>query len=136
TTPNGNAYDVEVKINYNNWPQSTVHIRDAQSAGQSEVLTIQRSGASANRQAWQGLRDPNGDKTYPTVSGQDRDEYPPAMFKQGGSNASIRYMSPSDNRGSGSYFGNFLRGNGSTATQYWPDGTRVWFNPTNIPNGS
>jgi hypothetical protein len=40
-----------------------------------------------------------------------------AMFKEGGTGASIRYITPSDNRGAGSSIGKAL-------TDY-PNGTRV-----------
>ena len=42
----------------------------------------------------------------PTVSGKDRDEYPPAVFKEGGSGADVRTIDPSDNGGAGSSIGN------------------------------
>jgi RHS repeat-associated protein len=119
-TPSGNAYDVEVQISRQRWPESASHIEDAQNAGHDEVLTIDRGGASQNRREWQSLG------KYPTRTGFDRDEYPPAMFQEGGADASIRYISPSDNRSCGSFFGNFLRWtNGGSA---YPNGTRVWFN--------
>lgn len=43
-------------------------------------------------------------------SGQDRDEYPPAMFKEGGSGTSVRNINSSDNRGAGAAIGNQCRG--------------------------
>ena len=39
------------------------------------------------------------------MTGQDRDEYPPAMFEEGGSGASVKHINPSDNRGAGSSIG-------------------------------
>jgi hypothetical protein len=45
-----------------------------------------------------------------TTSGKDRDEYPPAMFAEGGSGASVRPISSSDNRGAGSCIGAQCRG--------------------------
>ena len=47
---------------------------------------------------------------------KDRDEWPMAMFKEGGEGASVRYIDPSDNRGAGSSIGNAL-----------PDGKRMLF---------
>lgn len=41
----------------------------------------------------------------PSKTGYDRDEYPPAMFKEGGKEASVRYISSKDNRGAGSCIG-------------------------------
>ena len=40
-----------------------------------------------------------------TKQGKDRDEYPPAMFKEGGEGASVRHIDSSDNRGSGKCMG-------------------------------
>ncbi len=57
------------------------HIADAQKAGHSDTLTIAREGASANRKASIG--------GMPKVSGKQLDEYPPAMFKEGGAGACI-----------------------------------------------
>jgi len=51
------------------------------------------------------------------VEGKHLDEYPPAMFKEGGKGASIRPISPSENMSTGASMGNQLR-------QY-PDGTKV-----------
>lgn len=49
--------------------------------------------------------------------GMDRDEVPPAVFKEGGANASVRNIPRSDNRGSGASIGNQLRD--------VPDGGRI-----------
>jgi len=51
------------------------------------------------------------------VPGKDLDEYPPAMFKEGGMGAGVRPVTPSDNRGAGAYLGNKLRN--------YSDGTKV-----------
>ena len=51
------------------------------------------------------------------VPGLDRDEYPPAMFAEGGKGASVRAIPPSDNRGSGAFIGHKLDG--------VPDGAKV-----------
>lgn len=56
-------------------------------------LTVDRPGADARRDA--ALAD------VPPVPGRDRDEYPNAMFREGGDGASVKYIDPSDNRGSG-----------------------------------
>ncbi|WP_423815646.1 NucA/NucB deoxyribonuclease domain-containing protein [Ralstonia solanacearum species complex bacterium KE056] len=48
------------------------------------------------------------------------DEYPPAMFKEGGAGASVRAISPRDNMSAGACIGNACRG--------LPDGTRVRIN--------
>lgn len=91
------------------YPESTKHIQDAINNGQPDTLTINRSGAKNNRKA--------SLKGIDKVPGADLDEYPPAMFKEGGSGASVRSINPSDNRGAGSTMGHALR--------KYPDGTKV-----------
>jgi hypothetical protein len=55
----------------------------------------------------------------PAKTGYDRDEWPMAMCEEGGAGASVRYVTPSDNRGAGGWVGNQL--------ENYPDGTRVLF---------
>jgi hypothetical protein len=43
------------------------------------------------------------------IPGRDRDEFPMAIFKEGGTGASVRPIDPSDNRSLGSAIGNALR---------------------------
>ncbi|WP_110955876.1 NucA/NucB deoxyribonuclease domain-containing protein [Anaerosinus massiliensis] len=100
---------VEVKISKSKYPESAQHIEDAIKNGHPDTLTIKRSGAAANRK--ESL------KGVETVKGKDRDEYPPAMFEEGGKGASVRTISSSDNRGAGSTMGQQLRS--------YPDGTKV-----------
>lgn len=45
-----------------------------------------------------------------TEKGKDRDEYPPAMFGEGGKDASVQKIASSDNRGAGSSMGQQCRG--------------------------
>ncbi|WP_445322322.1 NucA/NucB deoxyribonuclease domain-containing protein [Roseixanthobacter pseudopolyaromaticivorans] len=78
--------------------QAAEHIADAQAAGQPSILTIDRLGAGANRAAATG--------GIPKVPGMQLDEYPPAMFSEGGAGASVRAISPADNMSAGSYIGN------------------------------
>lgn len=99
----------EVIVSRAKHPEAAQHILDAQAAGQPDVLTIDRSVAPANRSA--STNGPTG------IPGKDLDEYPPAMFKEGGSRASVRAISMSDNRGAGASIGNQLRG--------LPDGTKI-----------
>jgi RHS repeat-associated protein len=113
----GKSYDVEIRISRSKWPQSAKHIEEAQKNGQPSILTIERGGAKANRRA--------SLKGVKTKAGCDRDEYPPAMFSEGGEGASVKLINSSDNRGSGSYFGSFLRYTNKGGR--WEDGTRVWF---------
>ncbi|NRY60176.1 NucA/NucB deoxyribonuclease domain-containing protein [Clostridium beijerinckii] len=55
--------------------------------------------------------------TYDKVKAKDIDEYPPAMFREGGAGTSVRPIAPSDNMGAGSWLGHGLRA--------YPNGTRV-----------
>ena len=100
---------VKVEVSRSKYPESAQHIEDAQAAGHPKDLTIDRSGKNANRQESLSGTD--------RVPGKDRDEYPPAMFQEGGSGASVRPIDPSDNRGAGACIGNQCRG--------LPDGTNV-----------
>ncbi|MBS4769970.1 DNRLRE domain-containing protein [Carnobacteriaceae bacterium zg-ZUI240] len=93
---------VTIQVSKSKYPQSAQHIQDARSAGQPSILTIDRSVANENRsQSLKGI-----DK----IPGKDLDEYPPAMFAEGGKGASVRPINKSDNRGSGSSMGHQLRG--------------------------
>jgi filamentous hemagglutinin len=91
------------------FPESAQHIEDAIGAGKPETLTIDRTNAASRRR--DSLR---GTETKP---GLDRDEYPPAMFQEGGQGSSVRHINPSDNRGAGACIGAQCRG--------LPDGTKV-----------
>ena len=84
------------------YPETTDHISDAVAAGQPSLLHIDRADEDAHRDA--SLAD------YPPRTGYDRDEYPPAMSREGGAGADVRYIDPSDNRGAGSTMGNALEG--------------------------
>ena len=106
--------DCTVSVSKSRYPESAKHIEDAIADGQPKVLTIDRKGASSRR--YHAL------KGKSKVPGCDLDEYPPAMFAEGGKNSDVRAISPSDNRGSGSYIGNFLRGQ--------PDGAKITFEIT------
>ncbi|MDA0910640.1 MAG: NucA/NucB deoxyribonuclease domain-containing protein [Proteobacteria bacterium] len=98
-----------VEISKSKYPEAAEHIIDAQESGYPSTLTIDRAAAKANRRA--SLRD------YPTRTGFDRDEYPGAMFSEGGEGASVRYIDPKDNRGAGACVGGQCKG--------LPDGSRV-----------
>ncbi|WP_148134550.1 RHS repeat-associated core domain-containing protein [Candidatus Formimonas warabiya] len=98
-----------VKISKSKYPESAQHIEEAIRNGYPDEVTINRSGASANRAA--------SLKGYTKVPGADLDEYPPAMFKEGGKGASVKPINSSDNRGAGASMGGQLRN--------YPDGTTV-----------
>jgi len=98
-----------VTVSRSRYPESARHIEEAVSAGRSNTLTIDRANSTARRRdALRGT---------PTRRGLDRDEFPPAMFQEGGRGASVRHINPADNRGAGACIGAQCRN--------LPDGTRV-----------
>ncbi|EJS70978.1 DNA-entry nuclease [Bacillus cereus] len=106
-----NTYDQVLEFPKERYPETGKHITDAIKEGHSEVCTIDRGGAADRRKLSLA--------PYPSKKGYDRDEWPMAMCKEGGKGAHIEYISPSDNRGAGSWVGNKL--------DKYPDGTRVKF---------
>ncbi|ASJ52945.1 DNA-entry nuclease [Brevibacillus formosus] len=91
------------------YPETAKHIKEAIASGESAVCTIDRDGADENRtESLKGI---------PTKKGYDRDEWPMAMCAEGGAGAHIKYITPSDNRGAGSWISNQL--------EDFPDGTKV-----------
>lgn len=94
------AVDGEIVIDGNKYPEAARHIDDAQAAGQPSVITVDRKGASERRRA--------ATSGTPTVPGADRDEYPPAVAKEGGKGSSVRHIRPGDNRGAGGSMGRQL----------------------------
>ena len=70
---------------------------EAEKHGHPDILTIARDRASSNRKESIG--------NLPKVPSKQLDEYPPAMFKEGGREASVRHIKPRDNRGSGACIG-------------------------------
>ncbi len=67
-------------------------------------------------------------KVVPTRKGKDRDEWPMAMCAEGGAGADIRYISPSDNRGAGSWVGHKLDDYpGSTKIEFIVKLKRLWW---------
>ncbi|OUQ86136.1 DNA-entry nuclease [Brevibacillus brevis] len=105
---NGNV-DHTLVFPSDRYPQTAKHIKEAIASGKSAVCTIDRSGADGNRE--------KSLKGIPTKKGYDRDEWPMAMCAEGGTGAHIEYISPSDNRGAGSWISNQL--------EDFPDGTKV-----------
>lgn len=98
-----------VTISKDRYPESAQHIEDAIGAGKPDTLTIDRDNAATRRR--DSLR---GIETKP---GLDRDEYPPAMFQEGGQGASVRHITAGDNRGAGACIGAQCR--------ELPNGTKV-----------
>ncbi|MGE6631986.1 NucA/NucB deoxyribonuclease domain-containing protein [Bacillus sp. NPDC077027] len=105
------SYDETLHFPSDRYPETAKHIEGAITEGHSSVCTIDRKNADNQRD--QSLQ------SIPTKRGYDRDEWPMAMCEEGGKGASIEYISPSDNRGAGSWVSHQL-------TDY-PDGTRVKF---------
>lgn len=69
--------------------EAAEHAAAAIAAGHPSVLTIARGGADANRLASTG--------GIAKVAGKQLDEYPPAMFLEGGKGASVRPINGSNN---------------------------------------
>ncbi len=110
--PRGNA-DVVINVNSADYPEMANHIRHGQESGSPfpRELTVDRAGAKLRRsQTMRGI---------PTVTGLDRDEYPGALFREGGSASNILPSNRGENRGFGTYVKNQLRG--------VPDGATVEF---------
>jgi hypothetical protein len=85
---------VFVDLNNETNAQTIAHERAAVANGQPRILHIDRGDADAHRAL--------SLKGVPVRSGFDRDEYPPAMSAEGGTGADVAYISPADNRSSGS----------------------------------
>ncbi|MGN4984074.1 RHS repeat-associated core domain-containing protein [Aeromonas dhakensis] len=103
--------DYELDVDSSVYPQTTQHIQEAMDNGHPYIVTIDRSGAKSNR-----AKSLKGIKTKPNL---DRDEWPMAMFEEGGVGASVKHIDPSDNRGAGFSIGKALAD--------LPDGTKVLF---------
>ncbi|MCY8758647.1 NucA/NucB deoxyribonuclease domain-containing protein [Bacillus haynesii] len=108
---NVSNYDEVLIFPLDRYPETGAHIRKAIKKGHSKICTIDRDGADERRK--DSLKD------VPSKSGYDRDEWPMAMCEEGGTGASVEYISPSDNRGAGSWVGNQVSD--------YPDGTKVLF---------
>lgn len=111
STQTNQTETVQIVFPADRYPETAKHIQDAIKSGHPATCTIDRDGAEDNRKA--SLRG------VETKKGYDRDEWPMAMCAEGGEGADIEYISPSDNRGAGSWVGNQL--------EDYPDGTVVEF---------
>lgn len=94
--------DKQIPVSKKEWGEAVQHWEEAQRAGKPRFLTINRPGASANRAAAIG-----GLKKQAPL---DLDEYPPAMFKEGGAGAHVRALDASSNRALGGYIQKMCRG--------------------------
>jgi RHS repeat-associated protein len=91
----------DVYIDPSKYPASAGHAGDAIAAGKPDVLTVNRPGSADNRaDAMSGTK---------PQAGADRDEYPPAVTKEGGAGASVRPIPPGDNRGAGGSLGQQIK---------------------------
>jgi hypothetical protein len=106
---------VDVYVRRSQYPSAAAHIEHAQrNLGAPSVLTLDREGAAARRR--QSLQGVGKNGARPGLA-YDRDEYPPALTKEGGSGASVNYIGSHDNRGAGHAIASQVRD--------LPDGTRV-----------
>lgn len=91
---------MRVRISERRWPAIARHIT-AVRRRYPTVLHIDRAGADANRrESLAGIA---------TRKGYDRDEYPPALAREGGRGADVRLVRSRENRSAGAYLGNRLR---------------------------
>jgi hypothetical protein len=120
----GEDFDHVAVVDSTRFPESAQHIQEAQAGkiwsggdvieddpmeSKPSILTIDRGGADANRtESLRGIS---------TAPGMDRDEYPMAMFSEGGAGASVKHITSSDNQAAGASVGGQLRG--------IPDGAKV-----------
>lgn len=91
------------------YPNVADHARDAIKAGESSLCTLDRDGAAARRK--ESLRG------VATAPGKDRDEFPPAICKEGGKGADVRLVPSKENRSEGAWMSGQLA--------KWPDGTLI-----------
>ena len=103
----------DVIIQRSKHPEAASHIEHAQRNGQPTVLHIDRAGAPERRAAATG----SVSLKHKPAPRYERDEYPPAMTKEGGHNANVRYINPHDNRGAGSSM--------RAQTRDLPDGSKI-----------
>jgi hypothetical protein len=91
---------VRIEVPASRWPNVADHIADVDER-YPRVLHVDRGGADANRvEALKG---------YPTDPDRDRDEYPPAVSREGGEGAHVRYVDDSENQAQGASMGYSLR---------------------------
>lgn len=100
--PRGAAYDHVLEIQRSVYPETAGHIEDAIRSGQPDIMTPDRIKKNVSQRRRQSL------KNVPCCAGKDRDEWPMAMSREGGTGASVRSIDPSDNRGAGKSIGHAL----------------------------
>jgi RHS repeat-associated protein len=88
-----------VKISESKSPEAAKNLRE--SGATNRPLTVDRAGAAdRRRESLKGIE---------TKPGKDRDESPPAVFKEGGQGASVKLIPSGDNRSAGAQLGNQLK---------------------------
>lgn len=112
--PVATAKPRDVLVSRSRYPESAAHIDHAQRMGQPTVLTLDRVRATERRRA--SLQHIKRQSDRP-IAGKDRDEYPPALTREGGFNANVRYIEAGDNRGAGKAIERQVRD--------LPDGARI-----------
>ncbi|HGN0023758.1 TPA: RHS repeat-associated core domain-containing protein [Proteus mirabilis] len=103
------THDIVLTLTKSEYKEAFGHVADFITKKGNDIFTVDRTGATNRRRL--------SLQNYSTKTGFDRDEFPTAMFKEGGKGASVRYISISDNRGAGSSI--------SHALSPYPDGTKV-----------
>jgi hypothetical protein len=96
-----NKYHAEVKVPCDRYPESSRHIKDWQRKNPpGNIMTFDPANAKDNRRSLRARM-----KEYSIDKGQHRDEWPMAMFREGGNKitTSIRPIDGRDNSGSGRY---------------------------------
>ena len=101
-------FDYTLELDKKQYPEAFGHIEDyingnTSSGTSGDKFTVDRDPSNIAERRKESLAD------TPTKPGFDRDEFPMAMFSEGGEGASVRYIDPSDNRGAGSSISNALR---------------------------
>lgn len=100
---------VVVNMSRFKYPQSTLHLEIAiKDYHQPKTLHIDRTHTDQHRDAWHQVINKGWDADKDGTT-DDMDEYTFAMSEEGGRDANIALIKPSDNRGSGSMLGSALR---------------------------
>jgi hypothetical protein len=101
-------------IDQGKYPEATDHVRKAQMGtswrGDESFPRTQPAEVTIDRDGAAGCRAESMKQVPQTKPGYDRDEYPPAMFNEGGTGSSVKYIDPHDNQGAGSSTGRQVAG--------------------------
>lgn len=97
-----------VTVSRSKYPETSLHIEKAIEMGQPAVLTIDRADTDQKRDQWHQVISKGWDYDKDGQT-DDMDEWPMAFTQEGGRNANIALVDPSDNRGAGSSIAGQLR---------------------------